>query len=434
MPKYSIIFLLRSDLKNSKGESPIALILSVANQKKKLGTGITLRPEFWDKENKCAIYISTKKAKEQFPHLDPDLLLYADEIKEINSQLQRIQLAIENIIKLFEFNNIPYSSESVLNEYRSKKKSLVKREDTSNFVFDYIDQYIAENAPSRMKGSMSVYKALKMHLQSFQEARKRKITFSEMDYDFFQAFQNFLFEHVTSKGRTLNNITIAKQLSTLKTFLGYAKRSGINVNSGYKDFVIKRQKLEVIALSEEEFLKVYRFDLSNNPRLDRVRDVFCFSCMVGYRYSDLAQLKRYHIKDGMIYLTTKKTKKPLETPINKIAEEILQKYQEDERPIPVISNQKYNRYLTELFKLIGLNEEIEIIRFRGSERITKLVPKWALLTAHSGRKSFASMLLEKGVQPQIIMELGGWTDFKSFQRYIKINKNTMRNALLNAWR
>src|SRR5690606_2928399 len=190
----------------------------------------------------------------------------------------------------------------------------------------------------------------------------------------------------------------------------------------------------VIALSEEEFLKVYRFDLSNNPRLDRVRDVFCFSCMVGYRYSDLAQLKRYHIKDGMIYLTTKKTKKPLETPINKIAEEILQKYQEDERPIPVISNQKYNRYLTELFKLIGLNEEIEIIRFRGSERITKLVPKWELLTAHSGRKSFASMLLEKGVQPQIIMELGGWTDFKSFQRYIKINKNTMRNALLNAWR
>ena len=83
--------------------------------------------------------------------------------------------------------------------------------------------------------------------------------------------------------------------------------------------------------------------------------------------------------------------------------------------------------------MIEINDEIEIVRFRGSERIVKVVPKWSLITAHSGRKSFASMLLEKGVQPQIIMELGGWTDFKSFQRYIKVNKKTMRNAVLNAW-
>src|SRR5690606_21248903 len=177
-----------------------------------------------------------------------------------------------------------------------------------------------------------------------------------------------------------------------------------------KDFIIKRQKLEVIALSEKEFFKVCHFDLSNNPRLDRVRDVFCFSCMVGYRYSDLEQLRRYHIKSDVILLTTKKTKKPIETPINKIAKSILDKYADDEKPIPVISNQKYNQYLTELFKLIEINDEIEIVRFRGSERIVKVVPKWSLITAHSGRKSFASMLLEKSVRRQIIMELGGWTN------------------------
>src|SRR5690606_18310037 len=102
-------------------------------------------------------------------------------------------------------------------------------------------------------------------------------------------------------------------------------------------------------------------------------------------------------------------------------------------PLPVISNQKYNEYLTDLCALAKLDDEIEIIRFRGSERIVRVEPKWKLITAHSGRKSFASMLLAKGIAPQIIMELGGWTDFKSFQRYIKVNEDTMRNAVLNAW-
>lgn len=433
MGKYKINFLLRTDKVNLNGESPVILTLSISNQLRKLNTGISLLPKLWDAKNKCAIYLNKKQAKELLPAFDFEKLPYADEIKKLNSDLLKLKLEIEDLINLYEVQKRPYSSSEILDDYRASNSSLARKEESSTFVFDYIDKYIEEFSPSRVQGSMSVYKALKSHLKAYQESKKTKIRFSNMDYDFFQSFQNFLFEHITDKGRTLNNITIAKQLSTLKTFLGYAKRSGIQVNSGFKDFVIKRQKLEVIALSEREFFKVYHFDLSNNPRLDRVRDVFCFSCMVGYRYSDLEQLRRYHIKDDVILLTTKKTKKPIETPINKIAKSILNKYANDEKPIPVISNQKYNQYLTELFKLIELNDEIEIVRFRGSERIVKVFPKWSLITAHSGRKSFASMLLEKGVQPQIIMELGGWTDFKSFQRYIKVNKKTMRNAVLNAW-
>ena len=46
----------------------------------------------------------------------------------------------------------------------------------------------------------------------------------------------------TGTVKTLNNITIAKQLSTLKTFLGYARRQGIKVNDGYKEFSIKKDQ------------------------------------------------------------------------------------------------------------------------------------------------------------------------------------------------
>src|SRR5690606_2651977 len=108
---------------------------------------------------------------------------------------------------------------------------------------------------SRAKGSLKVYSQLKRHLEGYQNKRKIKIAFDKIDYSFFLSFNNYLidykFVHPKTKNvRTLNNITIAKQLSTLKTFLGYARMNGLKINDSYKDFTVKRQKLEVIALTE----------------------------------------------------------------------------------------------------------------------------------------------------------------------------------------
>ena len=96
----------------------------------------------------------------------------------------------------------------------------------------------------------------------------------------------------------LNNTTIAKQLSTVKTFLNYAKKQGVIVSDKYKDFKIKRDELEVIALTNEEFETLFYYNLSKNRKLAQVRDIFCFACATGLRYSDLEQLKRTHIKEG----------------------------------------------------------------------------------------------------------------------------------------
>jgi len=43
------------------------------------------------------------------------------------------------------------------------------------------------------------------------------------------------------------------------------------------------------------------------------------------------------------------------------------------------------------------------------------------------------MLLAKGISAQVIMDLGGWSDFKSFQRYIKVNEKTKENAVYSAF-
>lgn len=434
MAKCSINLILRTDKQNAIGQKPIILTVSVSNQIKKLSTGVSVFPEQWDSDLKEIRYLNRKSAKALLPHIDFEGLPSLEETKILNQELNTSIIRLEKIVQRYNLDNVEFSSTMVIEEYKKLYQSNAKKEEVKNLVFDYIDKYIEDNAASRVKGSLSVYKSLKNHLKAYESTMNTRVQFDRITYDFFTSFQNFLINHKTDKGRTLNNITIAKQLSTLKTFLNYAKRSGIKVSDGYKDFVIKRQKLEVIALTEEEFYKLVNLDLSNNKRLDQVRDVFVFGCTVGYRYSDLKQLSRHHIKGDTIYLTTEKTKTPLITPLNEIALNILQKYARNKKPLPIISNQKYNKYLTEVCELAELNEEIEIIRFKGAEKIVNVYPKWQLVTAHTSRKSFASMLIAKQVPYQVIMTLGGWSDFKSFQRYIKIEEDTLKNFIQTAWK
>ena len=43
-------FELRKDTANKRGERPIALIIRVASQRRKLASGVTVIPELWDNE------------------------------------------------------------------------------------------------------------------------------------------------------------------------------------------------------------------------------------------------------------------------------------------------------------------------------------------------------------------------------------------------
>jgi len=274
-------------------------------------------------------------------------------------------------------------------------------------------------------------------LQGYEQDTKRKVTFEKIDYSFFQSFQNYLLsltKTVDSKEMPLlNNTTIAKQLSTIKTFLSYARKEGIKVSDKYRDFKIKKETLEVIALTNEEFECLYYLDLTSNKKLAHVRDIFCFACTTGLRYSDLAQLKREHIKQDEIKLTVKKTKEPLTIPLTPYSKSILAKYEEMCRPLPIISNQKLNDYVKELCQLAGISEPTEIVRFRGTKREAIIYPKYELIGVHTGRKTFATLSLEKGMSGEEVMTITGHKDYQSFKRYVKITEKRKKTVMLKAW-
>jgi hypothetical protein len=329
----TIRYVLRTDKLLKTGKAPVDLIYQISGQRRFYRTGIKLYPESWNGKSQKAIYLDRNQAKKILPALDYDLLPTHKEVEEMNDTMNNLSTSISDIEKRFQLDNIPYFSDLVLEKLKTAKKNLKVKEDPANVLFDFMQKYIDDHKVTREAGSLTVYKSLKNHLQNYCRTTGRKVTFKNIDYSFFQSFQQYLLQDKRDEnGKAvtgLNNTTVAKQLSTVKTFLNYARKQGIEVSNKYKDFKIKRESLEVIALTNDEFETLYNLDLSNNKGLAETRDVFCFACTTGLRYSDLSQLKREHIKSDEIKLTVKKTKEYLSIPLTPFSKAILARYQEN---------------------------------------------------------------------------------------------------------
>ena len=441
-------FTLRTDKINKDGKAPVAMFLIINNIRLRYSTSLKINPAYWSVKSKEAKPIKIDEAKKaikkQFPLLiiESSDLLTLKEVNDFNDEISEIRNRVKNLIDWHEANKIPYSSKIIIDKLKEQDQkelsSKIKVEEKTDLVFDFIDQYITDHEVSREAGSLSVYKSVKNHLKAYQDATGHKITFEGIDYSFFNKFQTFLINRTKTdkEGNVsplLNNTTIAKALSTLKTFLGYARKEGVKVNDSYRDFIIKREKLEVIALEQDELQRLIDHDLTNNKRLDKVRDLFVFACATGLRHSDCQLLKREHIDKDSINIVVKKTKMALTVPLNEISSNILNKFSELLKPLPKLSNQNLNYGIKELCQLAGIDKPIEIVRFHGTKRVTNTFPKYELISFHTGRKTFVTLSLEKGMSAEEVMTISGHTDYKSFARYSHVTEKRKKVVMLKAW-
>lgn len=431
-------FVLRTQKTLKNGKAPLYLSYSLHKARLFASLDKSLYSQYWDKNAQCASFVPKREAKKIFKDIPENELLNETEIKEINNIIKETELTIEEIENRFIALKIQFSSQMVIDALKNGRADVTKKEEPNNLLFDFMDGYILDHQHTRERTSLSTYRSIANHLKAFQEDKKLKVTFESIDFAFFTRFQNYLLSKTKTdkEGNTshlLNNTTVAKILSTLKTFLGYASKQGIKVNPGYKDFTVKSEKLEVIALTQQEFDSLLNLDLSDNKRLDKVRDLFCFSCATGLRFSDISQLGREHLGNSEINITVVKTKTELTVPLNAISGNILDKYKGFQKPLPIISNQKGNDYLKELCKLAGIDKQVEIVRFHGKKRIVKVHPKYELIHFHTGRKTFVTLSLEKGMSAEEVMKITGHDTYQSFKRYLQVTKERQKAVMVKAW-
>ncbi|MEJ7740433.1 MAG: phage integrase SAM-like domain-containing protein [Chitinophagaceae bacterium] len=264
---------------------------------------------------------------------------------------------------------------------------------------------------------MKKYKTAYNHLKAFEKDEKYKVTYETINLDFFYKYTTYL-----RKKYSLSQNTIARDIKTIKVFMGEAVDLGETTNFQFKHkkFSVSQTETDSIYLDENEIFKFYSFDLHKNKRLEQVRDLFVFGCFVGLRFSDYSNIKPENIvnieEDSFIKIKTQKTGELVIIPCNPVVLEIFKKYDHNINKLPKApSNQKFNNYIKEAAMLAGLNEK---------GRLTTQPEKalWECISSHTARRSMATNYYLQGFPTYDLMKITGHKTESAFLKYIKITK------------
>jgi integrase len=264
-------------------------------------------------------------------------------------------------------------------------------------------------------------------LHEYRKSTNKEVDFDSIDLDFYNGFVHFL----TKQGYTKN--TIGGFIKNIKVFMNEAIDRNLTKNLEYKNrrFTVLTEQVDKIYLTQTELKIIYEFDLTEFPRLSRVRDLFIVACYTGLRFSDLIQVKPENILNNatQIKIRTEKTSELIVIPLHKYVKEIIKKY---DGSLPnVISIQKMNQYLKEIGEKAEINATVKTAITRGGKTENTLHKKYELISSHTARRSFATNAYLMDVPSISIMKITGHKTESSFMKYIRISQEDNANKLVN---
>lgn len=343
---------------------------------------------------------------------------------EFNQNLANIASDIQDLCRTLKNNGRLVTPALIKSEWaKLTEPEPVKKE--SDFV-EFVETFIGDERNRKKGGTIQTYEVTLTRLKEFAKLRKILLTFDNIGLDFFLSFVDYLTIDLKYQPNT-----IWKYAKILKTFLNEATEKGEPTNLDFKKkrFTIKPVETDVIYLNSNDLSKIYGANLTNKPKLDRVRDTFLIGCYTGLRFSDLSKLTTANIVEfegkKMLRIRTQKTDQLVTIPINPVINGILTKYG-DKLP-KVITNQKFNEYLKTIAEIAGLDEVVAYEKNTGKIDVSKPIKKYQLVTAHTARRSLATNAYLAKIPVIDIMKLTGHKTEKAFLRYIRISND--ENAL-----
>ena len=421
--KRNIIFTLESRKKDGvliTENVPIRMRVNFASKRIEFTTGYRIDATKWDADKQRVKNGCSNKLKQSASEINASLLEYYTEIQSIfkRFEVEDVMPTPEQIKEAFNALHKPVSE-----EHKPKKEALPC--DFFQVFDDFVEDCGRQN--NWTDSTFDKFAAVKNHLTNFREG----LTFEFFDERGLNDYVGYLRDV-----KEMRNTTIGKQLSFLKWFLRWAFKKGVHQNNAYDSYKpkLKNTQKKIIFLTWDELNRLREFKIpSNKQALERVRDVFLFQCFTGLRYSDVFNLRRSDIKGDHIEVTTVKTSDSLIIELNNHSKAILDKYKdvafEDDKVLPVITNQKMNDYLKELAEMAGIDEPVRQTYYKGNERIDDVTPKYALLGTHAGRRTFICNALALGIPPQVVMKWTGHSDYKAMKPYIDIADDIKANAM-----
>lgn len=383
--KITLHFYAKSTKMNAEGKLPIYIRLTVDGQ----------RFEF-----------SSKKFIEKSKWL-PDLAKMkgqTEEARSINSYLDMMRSKILSA----EMTLMHKEEEISIDNVKSILQGEYKKHRTLIEVFkDHNSKMKALVGKQYAPGTLQRFEVTLNHLQNYlsHDYQHDDIPLIKIDHAFITGFEFYL----RSVKNCANN-TAVKYVRNFRKIINICLNNDWIEKNPFGRYEGKVYEVDKEFLTEEEIQKIYNKKFINT-RLEQVRDIFIFCCFTGLAYIDVQQLKKDHLGIGIdgnkwIFKNRQKTDTRSKIPLLPIAEELIQKYADhpkclnEDRILPVLSNQKMNSYLKEIGDVCGIHKEI---------------------TFHMARHTFAtSVTLANGVPIESVSKMLGHKSLRTTQHYAKV--------------
>lgn len=335
--------------------------------------------------------------------------LLTEEIARTKTQLFRIKRDFEDQRKI-------YTAKDILNVYKGVNT-------VSDFILicfqNHIDRIIKRKEHKDV--TIAKYIRTKERLRAFIKTKfnLEDIPIEKITYEFISNWEDYLLaQKATAKQTTLHRNTVNNHHDCLKSVLAELQREGRIRISPYGQFSYKDERQDKQPLSMEQLKRIIKLDVSEFPRLDKVKDIFLFSCFTGLRFSDAMNLEANSIqKIGLdlyeITVRQKKTEGLVSLPLFDTPYAIFRKYDNEERMItgkvlPRVTNQKLNAYLKEIADLSKVHYN-------------------APLTHHVARHTFATTIcIENGISKDVLGKWLGHQKRETTDVYAKIQNPYLR--------
>ncbi|MDR1203654.1 MAG: site-specific integrase, partial [Tannerellaceae bacterium] len=333
----------------------------------------------------------------------------SNEAVEVNLLLNEIKTSLHNV-----YHDL-LTKENSVNAERVKNIFLgidVKHQTVLELFQRHNEDVAKLVGISKSKETLQKYEVARTRMADFikEYYNVSDISLKEVNHMFLHNFEIYLMTSCNCKENTT-----AKFLQRFRTIIIMAKNNGWIHIDPFANFKIRFKKTDRGYLTQQEIDVIMRKEFSSE-RLERVRDIFIFSCFTGLAYIDVKNLHRSNIRtsfdDGLWVMGKReKTGVNYNVPLLDVPKQIIEKYSDklpDGKVLPVMSNQKMNEYLKEIGAICGIDKD---------------------LTYHLARHTFATLTLTKGVSIESVSKMLGHTNIKTTQIYARITDVKVSNDM-----
>ncbi len=381
----SILFYIKRAKVNNLGVCPIYTRVTVNAKRFEFSTNKYINPDKWSSEG--------SKVKGT-----------SEEARTINSHLDYLKSQVLEAEKKLFKKDISVTSENLKNELfglsETKRMLVPIFQDHNNKIKELVGK---EYAP----GTLERYTTSLKHTIEFMQWKYNisDIDITKIDHAFVTDYEFWL-----RSVRNCANNTAVKYLKNFNKIIKLCLANDWLEKNPFANYKSKVKEVERVYLTEAEIQSIIEKDFKTE-RLSLVRDIFLFSCFTGLAYIDVKNLTKSHISFGIdgekwIFTHRQKTESASKIPILPVTQMIIDKYENhpqclnEDKLLPILSNQKMNAYLKEIAGVCEIDKE---------------------LTFHIARHTFATTVtLTNGVPIESVSKMLGHKNLRTTQHYAKV--------------